>query len=160
MNKDINKAITTKPRQRSRLLKEATQIHRLAYKKSRNYCVSIMSENRKTIICPLNIKWIIDIKSSWRVVQPKFSKTVVTTNRVILRYGEEVMSGRLKVADTLNIFFVNAGNTLRIDRDKRFLLETNNIFDPVLMTLKKHSANPSVININKNKQRRVLFSKC
>ena len=55
---------------------------------------------------------------------------------------------------------MNAGNTLRIDRDKRFLLETNNIFDPVLMTRKKHSANPSVININKNKQRRVLFSKC
>ena len=41
------------------------------------------------------------------------------------------MSDRLKVADTLNIFFVNIGNTSKTDKDKRFLVETNNILDPV-----------------------------
>ena len=69
---------------------------------------------------------------------------------MILRYGGEVMSDRLKVDDTLNIFFVNIGNTWKIYKDKRFLVETNNILDPVLKTLKKHSAHLSVININKN----------
>ena len=68
---------------------------------------------------------------------------------MILRYAGEVMSDRLKVANTLNIFFVNIGNTSKTDKDKRFLVETNNILDPVLKTLKKHSAHLSVININK-----------
>ena len=68
---------------------------------------------------------------------------------MILRYGREVMSDRLKVADTLNIFFVNIGNTSKTDKDKRFLVETNNILDPVWKTLKKHSAHLSVVNINK-----------
>ena len=50
MNKDIHKAILTRTRLRNRFLKESTPMNRLVYKKQRNYCVSLMRENKKTIL--------------------------------------------------------------------------------------------------------------
>ena len=47
MNEDIHKAIMTRTRLRNRFLKEPTQMNRLAYKKQRNYCVSLMRQNKK-----------------------------------------------------------------------------------------------------------------
>ena len=40
-------------------------------------------------------------------------------------------------------------NTLKIDKDKRCVVETNNAFDPVLKAIKKYSAHPSILNIKK-----------
>ena len=79
------------------------------------------------------------------------------TNRVILRDGSKVMSGIERVADTFNKFFVNIGNTLKIDKDKQFLVETNDVFDPVLKAIKKYSAHPSVLSI-KEKMNNNVFS--
>ena len=52
MNKDIHKAIMTRTRLRSRFLKEPNSINRLAYKKQRNYCLSLMRENKNNIMVP------------------------------------------------------------------------------------------------------------
>ena len=40
-------------------------------------------------------------------------------------------------------------NTLKIDKGKRCVVETNNAFDPVLKAIKKYSAHPSILNIKK-----------
>ena len=58
MNKDIHKAIMTRARLRSRFLKEPTSINRLAYKKQRNYCLSLMHENKKQHYGSLNVNLI------------------------------------------------------------------------------------------------------
>ena len=47
MNKDIHKAVMTRIRLRNKFLKEPTQMNRLAYKKQRNYCVSLMCQSKK-----------------------------------------------------------------------------------------------------------------
>ena len=49
----------------------------------------------------------------------------------------------------INKFFLNMRNTLKIDKDKRCVVETNNAFDPVLKAIKKYSAHPSILNIKK-----------
>ena len=49
------------------------------------------------------------------------------------------------------------GNTSKIDKDKQFLVETNDVFDPVLKAIKKYSAHPSVLNI-KEKMNNNVFS--
>ena len=60
------------------------------------------------------------------------------------------MPDTLKVANTFNKYFVNIGNIWKIHKSKRFLVETNNVFGPVLRTIKKHSAHPSsILNIRK-----------
>ena len=57
-----------------------------------------------------------------------------------------------KVADNFNTFFVNIGNTLKFDKDKQFLVETNNVFDSVLKAIRKYSAHPSILSIKKKNE--------
>ena len=64
---------------------------------------------------------------------------------MVLRDVCKIISDREKVTDTFNKFFMNIGKTLRIDKDKQFLVETNHVFDPVLKAIKKYSAHPSIL---------------
>ena len=70
MNKDIHKAIMTRTRLRNRFLKEPTQMNRLAHKKQRNYCVSLMRQNKKEYYGSINCNHITDNKNFWRVIKP------------------------------------------------------------------------------------------
>ena len=49
------------------------------------------------------------------------------------------------------------GKTLKIDKDKQFLVQTNDIFDPVLKAIKKYSAHPRILSI-KEKMNNNVFS--
>ena len=46
---------------------------------------------------------------------------------------------------------------MKIDKDKQFLVETNDVFDPVLKAIKKYSAHPSILRI-KEKMNNNVFS--
>ena len=135
----------TRTRLRNRFLKEPTPINRLAHKKQRSYCVSSMCENKKQYYGSLSVNCITNNKNFWRVVKSNFSNKIVGTITVILRDGSKTISVTEKVGDTFNKFFVNIGNTLKIDKDKRFLVESKNVFDPVLKAIKKYSAHPSIL---------------
>ena len=135
MNKDIHKAIMTRTRLRNRFLKEPTEMNRLAYKKQRNYCASLMRQSKKQYHGSLNINHLTDNKNFWRVVNPNFSNKILDTNRVILTDGGKIISDTEWVADTFNKRFVNIGKALKIDKDKQFLVETKNVFDPVLKAI-------------------------
>ena len=52
---------------------------------------------------------------------------------------------------------MNIGNTLKIDKDKQFLVETNSVFDSVLKAIKKYSSHPSILSI-KEKMNNNVFS--
>ena len=73
---------------------------------------------------------------------------------MILREGGKILSDTEKVADTFNKFFVSIGSTSKINKDKQFLVETNNVFDPVSRVIKKYSPHPSILSLkermNKN----------
>ena len=157
MNKDIHKAIMTRMRLRNRFLKEPTEMNRLAYKKQRNYCVSLMRQSKKQYYGSLNVNHLTDNKNFWRVVKPNFSNKILDTNRVILRDGGKIISDTEKDADTFNKFFVNIGKTSKTDKDKQFLVETNEAFDPVLITIKKYSTHPSILRI-KEKMNKNVYS--
>ena len=123
MNKVIYKAIMTRTILGSIFLKEATPMNRLAYKKQRNYGSS-------------NVSRPTDNKNFWRVVKQNFLNKIVATNRVTLRYGGKIICNTEKVADTFNNLFVNIESILKIDKDKQFLVETNDVFDAVLKVLR------------------------
>ena len=116
-----------------------------------------MLQNKKQYYGSLNVNHITNNKNFWRVVKPNFSNKILGTNRVILRDGGKVISDTERVADTFNKFFVNIGNTLKIYKDKQFLVETNDAFDPVLKAIKKYSAHPSILSI-KEKMSNNVFS--
>ena len=64
----------------------------LAYKKQRNYFVSLMPQSKKQYYGSLNVNHITDIKNFWRVVNPNFSNKILGTNRVILKNGGKIIS--------------------------------------------------------------------
>ena len=58
-------------------------------------------------------------------------------NRLISRNGNKIKSDTENFADTSNRISVNKGNTLKIDKYKEFLVETNDTLDSVLKAVKK-----------------------
>ena len=95
----------------------------------------------------------MDNKIFWKVVKQNFSNKIIGTNRVILRDGDNIISDTEKVADTSKKFFFfsffDIGNTLKIDKDKKFLVDTNDVFDLVLKAIKKYSPYSSISRIKK-----------
>ena len=73
-----------------------------------------------------------------------------------LRDGDKIISDTEKVADTFNMVFVNIGNTLKIDMGKQFLVEANDVFDPVLKAITKYSAHPSILSIKEKMNNNVF----
>ena len=51
---------------------------------------------------------------------------------------------------------MNIGKTLKIDKGKQFLVETNDVFDPVLKAIKKYSAYPSTLRITEKVKNNVF----
>ena len=87
-----------------------------------------MHQNKKQYYGSLNVNHITDNKNFWRVVKPNLSNKILGTSRVILRDGGKIKSNTEKVADTFNKFFMNMENTLKIEKGKQFLVETNHVF--------------------------------
>ena len=81
-----------------------------------------------------------------------FSNKLVAINILTLRDGDKIISDSEKITYTCNKIFVNTENTLKIDKDKRFLVEPNDVFDPVLKAIKKYSAHPSILSIKEKKR--------
>ena len=91
-----------------------------------------MRQNKKQYYGFLNVSHITNNKNFWRVVKPNFSNKIPGTNKVILRGGGKVIYDTERVSDTFNKCFMNIRYNLKIDKDKQFLVETNDVFDPVL----------------------------
>ena len=69
----------------------------------------------------------------------------------------KIIPDKENAADTFNTFSGNIGNTLKIDKDEQFIVETNNVFDSVLKAIKKYSAHPIILS-SKEKMNNNVFS--
>ena len=79
-------------------------MNRLAYKKQRTYCVSLMRQGKKQYYGSLLVNHLTDNKNFWRVVKPNFSNKILGANRIILRDGDKIIPDTETVADTFNKF--------------------------------------------------------
>ena len=105
----------------------------------------------------LNVNHIADNKNFWRVVKQIFSNKTLGTNRGMLREGCKIISDIEKVADTFNKFFGEYRKDFENWQGKQFLVETNDVFGPVLKAIKKYSAHRSILRI-KEKMNNNVFS--
>ena len=99
--------------------------------KNKGITVSLNMKTKKQYYGFLNVYPIPDNKKFWRAVKPSSSNKIVATNKVMLRDGRKFTSDTGMVADTVNKFFMDKGNTLKIDKDQLFLVETKDVFNPV-----------------------------
>ena len=76
INKEFNKAIMQRSMLRNAYLKDKTRAARIAYKKQRNVCVSILRKSKKCYYENLDTKNIMDNKKFWGTVKPLFLNKV------------------------------------------------------------------------------------
>ena len=59
-------------------------MNRLAYKKQKKCCVSLILQNEKELYDSLNVNRITDNKYFWRLAETNISNKIITNNRVTL----------------------------------------------------------------------------
>ena len=131
------KAIMVRSKLCNIYLKSKTIDSREAYKKQRNYCVSLL---RKT-----NLD--VNLIKLWKNVKPFFSDKNMSTSNITLIEDNEVISDNTKCAEVMNNFFNDAVLNLDIDRD----LHTENIpyiNEPVAKAIQKYKNHPSILKLN------------
>ena len=59
-------------------------MNRLAYKKQKNCCVSVMLQNEKKLYGSLNVNHITDNKYFWTLAKTNLSNKIITNNTLTL----------------------------------------------------------------------------
>ena len=78
-------------------------MNRLAYKKQKNCCVSVMLQNEKKLYGSLNVNHITDNKYFWRLAKTNFSNKITSNNRLTLWEGGKIISDAEKVSNIFKI---------------------------------------------------------
>ena len=114
VNKDLNKAIIQRSRLFNKYLKDKTRVARVAYKKQRNVCVSILRKSKKCCYESSDTKNITNSKKFWGTVKPLFSNKVRSSTNITLNEDEKLIKNKYQIANILNTFSLKLFQTLAI----------------------------------------------
>ena len=131
VNKDFNKAIMQRSKLRNAYLKDKARAARIAYKKQRNVCVSILRQSKKCYYENLDTKNITANKKFWGTVKPFFSNKVGSNTYITLNEDEKLIKNEYQIANILNTFFIEIVPNLGVKVDERCLCDASNISDPI-----------------------------
>ena len=148
MNKELTKAIMVRSRLKNKSLKLKTTEAREAYKKQRNFCVSLLRRIKKNFYENLDPKLISDNKKFWKQVKPIiFSDKSPRNGNILLLEDDDIIRNPTKCAEIFNRYFISAIESLEIDRT---LYTNNKVYDsdPVELAIKKYKNHPSIIKIH------------
>ena len=179
MNKELYKAIMVRSRLRNKPLKlktiESREAYkrqrnycvslirktiesREAYKRQRNYCVSLIRKTKKSCYENLSPNLITDNRKFWKQVKPFFSDKTPINNNIILLEDDEIGTNPSACAEILNNFFVNSIKNLDIDRGLHTVNITVITDDPVENAIEKFKRHPRITRINEEEFTQDKFS--
>ena len=90
-------------------------------------------------------------------MKPFFSDKGVSTNKITLIEGDNIISKDEEVAEIMNSFFENAVSELEIEEPTQYLTDCSNIDDEVDAIIRKYSSHPSILSIHKNIKKAVFL---
>ena len=116
ITKALSKAIMLRSKLKNIYNKYPTEENNRLYKKQRNYCVNLLTKEKKRYYNNLDLNIFEDNKTFWQRVKPLFSdkKSSLQSNIVIIE-DDIVYTEKLEVAEKLNNFFVEAVDNLGIE---------------------------------------------
>ena len=114
MTKALSKSIMERIRLRKNFLKNPIFAKKLAYTKQRNFCVSLPRKVKREYFAKLNEKNITEYRKFWQTVKPFLSEKNKSREKIIFAKNEEIISGDVEVANTLNNYFSNVVKNLKI----------------------------------------------
>ena len=115
VNKELNKAIMQRSRLRNAYLKDKTRAARIAYKKQRNVCVSILRKSKKYYDENLDAKNITNNKKLWGTMKPLFSNKVRSNIYISLNEGGKLIKNDYQIANIFNAFLLKLFQTLALN---------------------------------------------
>ena len=123
MNKIMRKAIMRRSYLRNKFLREKTTINREAYKKQRNYCVSLLRNVKSEYFNSLNMNKITDNKAFWKTIGPYFREKSNESSKTTLKEEEKIVSNPEVTCNIFNDFFSNIVKNLDLNIDKGLLID-------------------------------------
>ena len=147
MNNNIYKAIMVRSRLRNKNLKLKTLESKNAYRKQRNYCVSLIKKAKCDFYEHLDPKLICDNRKFWKQVKPFFSDKTPSNCNITLVENEEIITDPSRCTEIFNNFFADA--VLSLDIDRNLNVNDSAIDDnPVEKAIDMFKNHPSIIKIN------------
>ena len=150
MNRTLSKAFMNRARLKNISNKYPTNENIEAFKKYRNFCVSLLRKEKKKYFNNLDPAIMKDSKKFWKYVKPLFTGKSKSKSTITLIKGDQIISDEQQVAETLNMYFVNAVQNLNIEKfctveDRNLNLKNpDEEIDDILNCYKLH---PSVVMI-------------
>ena len=157
MNKTLSKAIMTRSRLRNKFLKNPNEMNKRTYNKQRNYCVNLLRKEKKNYFNNIDLKRITDNKQFWKTIKPFFSDKHNISRKITLIEDDEIISNDIKVAETMNDFFINSVKKLNIN-GYHTALNPNMGSDDILNIVNKFKNHPSILKIKENVNIKEKFS--
>ena len=132
-------------------------VDRTAYKKQRNYVVSLMRKEKESFYSTLDASAVTENKKFWKTVKPFLSDKVKKHSKITLAEGEEIISQDDQVAKTSNEYFINI--PIQNMPNQPYECNKSQEQDPVLNIIEKCKFHPSIKLIqSKNKGLSSSFS--
>ena len=158
MNKVLSKAFMYRSRLKHLYNKNPTDINKANYKKQRNFCVGLLTKEKKKFYNNLDLSILDNNKKFWQKVKPLFSnKNNVSQKNIIIVEEDKIISKNEEVAEKLNNFFIKAVENLEIEPFADNDTETEDIDD----IIRKYLTHPSILKIKEhvNIEHKFTFSK-
>ena len=149
MNRTL-KAFMHRAKLKNKSHKFPTEENIIAFRKYRNFCVSLLRKEKKKFYNNLDISILFDNKKFWKFIKPLFTGKSKLKSGITLIEGDEVITDEHQVSETLNNYFIEAVQNLDIDKFYRRGLEENPDGlpdDKIERILKQYELHPSVVMI-------------
>ena len=147
MNNNIYKAIMVRSRLRNKSLKLKTEESKNAYRKQRNYCVSLIRKAKCNFYEHLDPNLICDNRTFWKQVKPFLQ--IKHLQIEILHFWKMVKSLVIHqdVQKFLTTLFIESVSSFDVDRNLNITdcLISDNLVEKAIDMFKNH---PSIIKIN------------
>ena len=137
------------PRLRIEYLYDKTRAARIAYKKQKIVCASILCKSENCYYENLDTKNITDNKKSWSTVKPLFSNKVTSNTYITLNEDEKLIKNEYQITNIFNTFFNEIVPNLGTKVDEGYLCNASNISDPMEKAIQKYKNHPSISIIKK-----------
>ena len=108
MDKELSQAIMKRSKLQNVYLNHRSEENRLAYKKQRNFCVTLLRKKKADYFNNLDLNLVRDNKMFWKTISPYFVNNPKKRSKITLADEKDnTLSEDEKIAETFNTFFGN-----------------------------------------------------
>ena len=117
MTKELRKGIMHRSKLKNKFNKKRTNENWENYKTQRNFCVNLPRKTKREYFQQLNLKKVSDNRTFWRTIKPCFTNKGLSTNKLMLKEGNQLVSNEKDLANIMNGYFINITKELNLKKD-------------------------------------------